>query len=215
MNIIDAVAQLNRCLPLKAMQANLSESYRQLHQDMLWTLVRQGRPLSRAEIAAQIGDGAVDNFLQQLAADDLLVLDATGHDVAGAYPLTTAKTTHAIKVKGRHIYAMCALDAVSIAPMFETEVEIHSHCQLTQTPIVIHMCENSIKRAQPSSQVHVGIRWQQPCGHAAHSLCMDMVFLQDAGAAQQWQGSDAKNISLFTLPEAIQFGTAFFKPLLS
>ena len=66
----------------------------------------------------------------------------------------------------------------------------------------------------PGQALVVGVRWQQVASCAAHSLCLEMVFLKDDETARQWQGGDTEHVTLFTIPEAINFGAAFFRPLL-
>jgi len=214
MNTSEAVARLNQQLPLKKRQSDLPEAYRRLHQSILWQLVREGRALNRDEIADQLGKQELEPFLQRVAGDDLVVLDQAGSEVLGAYPVTTEQTPHAINVMGNSIFAMCALDAVSVAPMFDASVKISSHCHLTQAPVLIQMRGHEIIDVQDSAAVQVGVRWQMPVGDAAHSMCMEMVFLQDESVARQWQGDDQDSMSLFSLPAAVDFGAAFFKPLL-
>jgi hypothetical protein len=41
-----------------------------------------------------------------------------------------------------------------------------------------------------------------------------MVFLKDPQTAARWQSKDPASIDIFTVPEAIDFGEAFFLPLL-
>ena len=213
MNPTEAVERLNRQLPLKQRQSALPEAYRRLHQAILWQLVREGRALSRAEIAEQLGEDGVDEFLKRVGGDDLVVLDASGREVLGAYPITTEQTPHALHVMDHAIFAMCALDAVSVGPMFDAEVKITSHCRVTQAPIRIQMRGHEIIEADPG--VQVGVRWQMPVGHAAHSMCMEMVFLKDEAVAKEWQGDQLDSISLFDLPAAVEFGAGFFKPLMA
>jgi mercuric reductase len=175
--------------------------------------VEQGRAPSRAELADQLGGRDVDAALADLGRADLVVLDPTGKAVVGAYPVTVESTEHRVLVQGRAIRAMCALDAVSVAPMFDTETTIDSRCRLTGTPIHVRMRGGEILEARPAEAV-VGVRWQMPEAVAAHSMCMEMVFLKDMDTARAWQGGDTEHVSLFTLPEAVAFGTAFFRPLM-
>ena len=168
--------------------------------------------MSRAEIAEQLGEQEVDSFLQRVGSDDLVVLDERGREVVGAYPITTEQTPHTVNVMGNTIFAMCALDSVSVGPMFDADVKISSHCRVTQEPIRIQMSGHEIIEADPD--VQVGVRWQMPVGHAAHSMCMEMVFLKDESVARQWQGDQLDSVSLFSLPDAVDFGAGFFKPLM-
>ena len=214
MDIKTAVDRLSAQLPLKVRQDRLSPALKTLHKYVLYSLVQQGRPPSPEELAQQLGKENIKDGLQQLASDDLIVLDAAGKNPLGAYPVTMEQTPHKISVNGHAIHAMCALDAVSVAPLFDAAVLIESACHVSQTPISINIQGSEILQVSPSAEVIVGIRWQQPTTVAAHSMCTEMVFLKDRRTAQEWQDDDSENISLFTLPEAVEFGKGFFLPLL-
>jgi hypothetical protein len=209
-----AVDRLNSQLPLKARQDKLSPQLKAAHQNVLYSLIKQGRPPTENELAQQIGKENVQAGLRTLGEADLIVLDAEGKHPLGAYPVTVETTPHKITVNGNTIHAMCALDAVSVAPMFDAEVHIESTCHVSNTPITIRMQDDNVLDAKPSFDVTVGIRWQMPLGSAAHSMCMEMVFLKDHQAAKAWQDGDTDNISLFSLPAAVAFGKAFFLSLL-
>ena len=214
MNVSDGVEHLNKLLPLKARQDALDSVLRNLHQEVLQSFTTTGRPLSRAQIAARPGAVNVDDMLSQLAADDLVVLSADRQDITGAYPFTIEERVHKVHVNGQDVYAMCALDALSIAPMFDASTRILSRCHVTNTPVDIKMNAERILSAIPDD-VHVGIRWQATSGSAAKSLCMEMVYLKDADTARQWQQQDSDNISIYSLDQAVEFGAAFFRPLLN
>jgi mercuric reductase len=209
-----AVDRLSSQLPLKVRQDNLPPQIKTVHQYILHSLIKNGRPPSRKELIQQLGPDNIEADLQRLAADDLVVLDEDGKNPVGAYPITIEHTPHKITINGHTIHAMCALDAVSVAPMFDTEVQIDSTCHVSKTPISIHMRGSKILEALPSAQVTIGIRWQMPSGVAAHSMCMEMVFLKDRQTAEAWQNDDLENTSLFTLADAAEFGKRFFLPLL-
>jgi hypothetical protein len=212
-NVSDGVDQLNKLLPLKAHQSALDPALRNLHQEVLRSFATSGRPLSRAQITALTGAENVDDMLSQLAADDLVVLSADRQEITGAYPFTIEERVHKVNVNGRDVYAMCALDALSIAPMFDASTHILSRCHVTGTPIEIKMHADRILLAIPGD-VHVGIRWQATSGCAAKSLCMEMVYFKDTVTAQQWQQQDRENISIYSLEQAVEFAAAFFRPLL-
>ena len=46
---------------------------------------------------------------------------------------------HVVEVNGHKVNAMCALDALSVAPMFKVETNIKSSCAITGTPVSILM----------------------------------------------------------------------------
>ncbi|WP_455221975.1 alkylmercury lyase family protein [Kaarinaea lacus] len=213
MDIKQAVERLNLQLPLQARQAQLIAEFKATHQAILRSLVNNGRPSTHDELVKFLGN-SVDHGLQSLARDDLVVLDAAGEHVVGAYPMTVENTPHHIVVNGHNLFAMCALDAVSVAPMFDTSVEIKSRCDVTQESIAIVMQGAELLRVQPSTAVKIGVRWLMPSGVAAHSMCLEMVFLLNEQVAGEWQNGDLANKTVFDLPQAVEFGRQFFMPLL-
>lgn len=214
MDIHASTERLNSLLPLKARQDGLPLSLQRLHQQILFSLVELGRAPTSEEMVEVLGEKNIQEGLQRLGAADLIVLDRADKFPVGAYPVTLENTPHKIHVNGHTIHAMCALDALSVAPMFDAEVVIDSVCHVTQAPIHLCMQGVHIVDAQPSTNITVGIRWQNPSIVAAHSLCMEMIFLKDRKTAEAWQHGDVDNISLYDLPEAVAFGKAFFLPLL-
>jgi mercuric reductase len=213
MELEAALDKLNNLLPLKARQAQLEPELRHLHIAVLMHFANSGQPLSRDQVAQQLGSGDVDTALGRLAGDDLIVLSPDNRRIAGAYPFTAEERVHAVLVNGHTVHAMCALDALAIAPMFETATRIDSRCHITNAPIEIRMQGRELLTAKPGD-VRVGIHWQGTSGCAAQSLCMEMVFLGDAEIAQRWQQQDSDNTDLFELPDAVRFAAAFFRPLL-
>ena len=214
MSISESLERLNTLLPLKARQDGLEPALKELHRNILRSFSANGRPPSRAQVAEQVGADRVDDALMQLADNDLVVLSDDKQDITGAYPFTIEERKHRVNVNGQDVYAMCALDALSVAPMCQASTRILSQCHVTDTPVEIQMNAGKVLLAQPED-VHVGIRWQSTSGCAAKNLCMEMVYLKDAATAREWQQQDRENISIYPLDEAVDFGTAFFNPLLA
>jgi hypothetical protein len=212
-DIAEAIERLHSQLPLLGRQRALPPTLAQMHRAILRSLAERGRVPSRDELAAAFQGNDVDGALQRLGNDDLVVLNESRTEAVGAYPMTVEATPHRLNVNGTPINAMCALDALSVGPMFDAEVEIDSRCQVSGEPIHIHQRGREVLAVTPSAEVRVGVRWQQPSACAAHSMCLEMVFLEDEPTALTWQDGDTENISLFTLGEAIAFGAGFFNPL--
>jgi len=208
-----AIDRLNSNLPLFLRQQALPEKWQSLHRAILDSLANNNRVPEYAEMEKIIGVGYLDQAIQRLASDDLVVLDAAGKQIVGAYPMTVEDTPHHLRINGNPINAMCALDAVSVAPMFGADVEIDSWCHVTHENIHIHQNGAQVVEVHPSRDVHVGVRWQNPGSCAAHSMCLEMVFLKDRETALKWQEQAPDDISIFSLDEAIEFGTGFFMPL--
>ena len=213
LNVKQALDRLNGLLPLKQRQACLPPLLRELHREILRSFYFHGQPLSRQQIAAQLQGDDVDGALRRLADDDLLVLAPDGKTIAGAYPFTLEQRAHRVTANGQDLRAMCALDALSVAPMFNASTRVDSRCHVQGVAIGIHMQNEEVLATVPE-QPYVGIRWQGTAGCAAQSLCLEMVFLCDQTTAENWQAGDRTNSDIFTLPEAVAFGSGFFRPLL-
>lgn len=212
--IKSSILRLNELLPLKARQSSHVPALQALHRAVITSLVVHGRPPTRAEVATRVGEQQVDAALALLGNDDLIVLSADRRDIVGAYPVTSEATPHILEVNGHTIYAMCALDALAVAPLFGCAVHIRSQCRVTGEAITISQKAEHIVDAHPQT-TRVGVRWRQPSGDgAAHSLCMEMVFLKDDDVAVQWHGSDLRSHTVYTLEQALAFSVGYFRPLL-
>ena len=201
MNIDSALEKLNSLLPLKKRQKRLSSKIRQSHQNILTSLSKEGRVSPTIE----------QSMLESLVENDLVVLDAN-RDFIGAYPFSIRKTAHNIFNDKINLYAMCAFDAVAIAPVFNIKTNIISHCHVTNEKIEISQNANEVVEVKPSSDIHIGIRWQSAGTCAADNLCMEMVFLKDKDTAFKWKDND--EFSVFELKDAIEFSIKYFRPLL-
>ena len=209
-DIAAAVSRLQQHFPIHQRQQALSDELKQLHCLLLNALVREGYPPSTERMQACLTSVSLQDGLQQLAAQDLIVLDE--NKVVGAYPATIEQTSHQVMINGQHhIHAMCALDALAIAPTFRVSVQIESRCAVSGYFLLITM-KNQIVISSDHPNIMLGVQWQDPQeGCAAHSMCRDMVFLRDETMAKQW--SQGKDASVFSIHDAAAFATQFFQPL--
>ncbi|MCB0089879.1 MAG: hypothetical protein KDE54_18360 [Caldilineaceae bacterium] len=138
----NALDHLNEILPLRARQEQCPPPVKTLHQQILSSFVTHGRVLTKAEMAEIVAD--VPAALAQLHQYDMITISATG-DLIGAYPFTTSSRGHAVQVNGHWLYAMCAVDALAIAPMFQTRTHISSRCSITAAPIEISMVGETVQ----------------------------------------------------------------------
>jgi mercuric reductase len=86
---------------------------------------------------------------------------------------------------------------------------------MNDEPVSIQMQGEGVESLDTPANLYVGIRWQSPCGAAAHSLCRDMVFLVGQEAVDKWQRRNELEGSVFDIPAASAIGAAFFRPLLA
>jgi mercuric reductase len=179
-------------------------------------LLSTGAAITQAELASKcrLDVSVVSAALRSLADKDLIVANTQDTRVIGAYPLTTENTPHHLILELRQgtvrLQAMCAFDALALSPITGQPVQINSICAVTGNDIRLHQQGDHFSRATPTEPL-VGIRWQDTAGCAAHSLCRDMVFLQNSAAAGQW--AQGKSVSVMALDQAVVAAGSFFKPL--
>jgi mercuric reductase len=209
-----ALDRLKSILPLKERQDACSKQIKELHQRILRSFVDKGRILSKEEMAEHICD--LEEAISVLKENDMVVFCKNGEPL-GAYPFTMEAREHAVRVHGHLVYAMCALDALSVSPMFGVATQITSQCRVTGDHLNIQQSGNKILNLHKAGDIHLGIYWgaanRDSC--IADSLCMEMMFLRDREIARQWLAEDSDNREVFTLQEGVEFGGRFFAPLLS
>lgn len=208
-----ALERLNGILPLKQSQEACGREIKHLHQQLLKSFVIRGRALSKEEISHQIDD--VVNAMAVLSQRDMASFSNNGKPM-DVYPFCATERDYLIQVNEHSVYAMCALDALAIAPMFDATTQISSHCKITGEQIVIQMAGEQILNMDETREICVGVSWGDADADAscADSLCKEMVFLRDYKTAQQWLADTTKGGEVFTLLEATEFANRFFVPLM-
>jgi len=208
-----ALIKLRDILPLQENQQQLSVQHKKLHQQVLHSFVNKGRILNRDEMAQYVDN--LEKAIDILNTNDMVTFSDKGEPI-GAYPFTMNEREHKIQVNGYQVNAMCALDALSIAPMFDENTNIISQCRVTGDPVNIKMSGENIKNYEQVKNIHFGIFWgaADEQSYCADSLCMEMIFLRDSEIAQQWLDDNSQGKEVFTLLEAVEFACKFFVPLL-
>jgi len=210
----NALNRLKSILPLQARQDNCSKQIKELHQQVLRSFIEKGRILAREEMAQYVDN--LEDAVDVLKEMDMVVFSEDGNPV-GAYPFSMQAREHSVRVNGYQVYAMCALDALAVSPMFGVKTHISSRCRITGDPISIQQSGKTIVNPDEAGDIHFGIIWGAANADSccADSLCMEMMFLRDSEIAQQWLADDPGNREVFTLQEAVEFGSRFFVPLVS
>jgi Alkylmercury lyase len=209
-----ALNRLKSILPLKERQEACGEQVKALHQQILRSFVTRGRILSRDEMVSGLSDP--EAAIEALKSHDMVVFGADGEPV-GAYPFTMEAREHEVQVNGNRVNAMCALDALSVSPMFGVETQITSRCRVTGDPVTIRQFGSVIHNLDEAGDIRFGIVWGAANADSccADSLCTEMIFLRDGEIARQWLAEDPGNREVFSLQEAVEFGSRFFVPLMS
>lgn len=209
----DGFDRLTAIVPLAARQRALPPAWREAHRAILAGYAAAGRPPRLRDLAARPGIEDAEALLARLAGDDLVVRDAAG-EIVGAYPFTDEATPHRVGIGAVSVHAMCAVDALAVAPMLGCATRVDSACAVSGLPVQVSMEGLDVTACAPA-EPHVGIHWARPSGHTAHSLCRQMLFLADGATAASWQAEAPELRRVYTLRQAIELGAAFFVPLLA
>lgn len=209
----NAVNHLNKILPLAKRKQQLSPEIANVYQKILSNYVEHGRTLNKKEMTEYVND--VEETIDTLRTNDMVVFDKNNEPV-GAYPFTMEQRDHKVKVNDHLVHSMCALDALAISPMFNMKTQIDSSCVVSGDSISIQQFDQKVLNRDKNKNVHFGINWNSAANNCcATSLCTEMIFLKNEEIAKQWFSEDTNNREIFSIDEAIEFASLFFKPLVS
>lgn len=171
-----------------------------------------GRRLTKNEIADLVDDA--DKTTDVLRSNDMVVFDNNDEPI-DAYPFTMEQRDHKVRVNGFMVHSMCTLDALAISPMFEMQTYIESVCAVTGDLVIVDQLNQEVLNNTENSEVYFGLDWSSAKDNCcATSLCTEMIFLKGKNIAEAWAAERAGSREIFTLQEAIEFSTRFFKPLI-
>ena len=197
-----------------ARRARLTDSERELYYSILRHFRTRGRP-SDAEVretAERLGMDA-DRALEILAREDLVHRGPDG-EVTVAYPFSGRPTAHRVRFPGGHeVYAMCAIDALGIAPMFGQPIEIASRDPLTGEGIQVELEPDGQATWQPEDAVVVC--GASGSGESSRSCCPVLNFFASTGNAERWLAAHPEvRGDVISVRDAIEAGRAVFGDIL-
>ena len=164
--------------------------------------------------AERLGTDAED-ALVTLARKDLVHRGAAA-EITVAYPFSGQPTAHRVRFPGGHeIDAMCAIDALGVAPMFGEAIEIESRDPLSGDEIRARVALDTSVEWSPESAVVVAgaIRSQ---GDACCGCCPVLNFFASAANAERWlaEHPEVRGTSI-SMREAAAAGRAVFGDVLT
>ncbi len=132
-------------------------SQREIDQHVLgFSVLVQGIAHSGAvtpeEFASKLGiePSRASGLFARLATMGLQV-DGQGNVVGAA--LTARKTVHRVRVRGKELYAWCALDTLIIPGLLGEEGEVSSTCAVSGEPIRITVTPDGVRDFDPADAV--------------------------------------------------------------
>jgi Alkylmercury lyase len=192
----------------------LTEGERELYRWILRSFGAGGPP-GPEELAGAASELEleVETTLELLQQRDLVHHDPSSGAILVAYPFSGRPTAHRVRLNGREVYAMCALDALGIAPMLGEPIEILSRDPLTGDGIRVELAPEGDGDWQPHEAVVVS--GTTGPGESCDRCCPVLNFFASAESAERWLGLNSHVRGLVVpMQDAITAGRAVFGDLL-
>lgn len=155
----------------------LSRGEQETHRAVLRAFAATGHPPAALDV----------DVLRALHDADAIRLTSYG-DIAVAYPFSATPTRHRVRIGDRvDVYAMCAVDALGIAPMLGDDTVISSIDVTTGQPIVVATRGGRSTWSPGTAAVFVGA--DAGGGPSADCCCDYLNFFTDRSAADAWMGA--------------------------
>ena len=211
-----ATAEIPRSKLGAARRARLTDAERELYVWILRRFATDGRPNS-AEVRAAAERLGIDpkDALETFTREDLVHRGADG-EISVAYPFSGRPTAHRVCFpNGHHVDAMCAIDALGVAPMFGEPIEVESRDPLSGEGIRAQVAPGGATEWWPESAVVVAgaIRDQDD---ACCGCCPVLNFFLSPTNAERWlaEHPDVRG-KVISVREAAAAGRAIFGDVLS
>jgi hypothetical protein len=196
--------------------SRLTPRERKLYRWILQRFATAEPPSSGATraIALELGLDP-DDALAALARDDLVHTDGDGRPVV-AYPFSARDRGHRVLIDGIHeVEAMCAIDALGIAPMLGLPIEVRSRDPISGGEVHVHLHPGEQAAWQPTQAVVLA--GSTCCDGPSFGGCCDVLnFFETAENATRYLREHPEiNGAPITIPEAAEAGRVVFGDVLS
>lgn len=139
------------------MWGSLTTQERLARRTLLGLILTTGRGPSLKVLASrlEISESAAAKLLSALERKGFLVRDQHSNTITAAYPLSIRPTQHRVTLKGtrQRRYALCAIDALGVGPLFGVAVIVNATCPQCGRSIRIHVEESRIAAVKPAGVV--------------------------------------------------------------
>jgi hypothetical protein len=200
-----------------ARRARLSEPERELYSWILRRFASVGRPSSvEVRAAAEQLGLETDHALQTLAREDLVHRGADG-EITVAYPFSGRPTAHRVRFPGGHeVDAMCAIDALGIAPMLRAPIEIESRDPASGDAIRARVAPDASAEWSPESAVVVAGAIRSSQDEACCGCCPVLNFFVSPTSAERWLAEHPEvRGTVISMGDAAAAGRAVFGDVLT
>ena len=217
---IVAAARRNVLSAWRTRTLPLESTERAVHQAILRAFAATGRPPTLGDLTEVTGgtEAIATTVLASLHELDAIRLDPDGQ-IAVAYPFSATPTRHRVRIGDRvegqvEVYAMCAIDALGIAPMLGRDTVISSVDPSSGQTVTVTTTDGRTTWDPAPAVVFVGAA--EGGGASADRCCDYLNFFIDTAAAEAWTASHAEIPGkILDQTKAQQLGTQLFGPLLA
>ena len=186
-----------------------------VHQAILRGFAATGHPPSAPEIDVLTTGFGRDSaeVLRALHDLDAIRLDTQGQ-IAVAYPFSTHPTRHRVRIANRvEVYAMCAIDALGVAPMLDRDTRIDSTDASSGRPVSLTTTAGRTSWDPTGAVVFVGSI--AGGGPSVDSCCGYLNFFADDATAKAWTAAHPEVPGqILTQRLAETLAVRLFEPLL-
>ena len=200
----------------QARRSRLSDSERALYFWILRRFAEGGRP-PREDLgkeAEQLGL-ELEAALATLRREDLVHLGDDG-EITVAYPFSGLPAAHRVRFpNGQEAFAMCAIDALGIAPMLDQPIEITSRDPLGNEPFHADLSPDGSACWQPeTAAVVAGVNDRH--ADSCSGCCPVLNFFASSENAERWLNEHPQvHGEVITIEDAIAAGRAIFADVLT
>ena len=156
----------------------------------------------------------VGEVLATLARHDLVHTDTDGRPLV-AYPFSAAERGHRVLIDGsREVQAMCAIDALGIAPMLNAPIEVLSRDPISNGEVRVELRPREAPRWHPADAVVLA--GSARCDGPSFCGCCDVLnFFETQANAERYlvEHPDVGGAPI-SIPEAVEVGRIVFGDVL-
>jgi hypothetical protein len=157
----------------------------------------------------------IEDTLALFARLDLVHHDPATGEILVAYPFSARPRGHAVLIDSTHrVEAMCAIDALGIAPMLQLPIEVSSRDPLSRTEIWVRLDPGEGAWWEPTTAVVLAGRTRSD-GPSFRGCCDVLNFFQTEATANSYL-ADHRELAGFpiSIPDAIEAGRTVFADLM-
>lgn len=201
----------------RARAALLDPATRTVQQAILRAFAATGHPPTPAEVEAEVTVTSLGRPVAEVLAElhdrDVIRL-GHGGEIRVAYPFSAAPTRHQVRlVDGTDVFAMCAVDALGIPAMLDTDAVITSTDPAGDAEVTVKVVDGRATWTPHEAVVFVGVRVGG--GPSADCCCDYLNFFADRATAQAWAAAHpAVPGEILDVSEAERIGADIFGSLL-